>query len=283
MGTCTHHHKNNSRVWLDCNAVRTPCRQPCARARRTSIITMEAPNFFRDNSPFLRHPLLTAQRTAREIDFLAPRLAIAPPDRVLDIGCGFGRHSIELARRGYSVVGIDPSEAMIAAARQRADEAGIAVDFRQTAAETFHDDLPFDTAICLFTTLGQMSAAGDNLSLLRNAFHLLRAGARLAVETPQRDVTVRSMKPFERFEGPNNVAEVTRTFDPDNNVLTEVFEADVDGSNERYVLCYRLFSAAEMTILLLDAGFAAVEFTDGYKDAPLHTEGPAMLVVASKP
>ena len=62
---------------------------------------MESPNFFRDNSPFLRHPLLTAERTAAEIDFLTPRLGITPTDRVLDIGCGFGRHSIELARRGF--------------------------------------------------------------------------------------------------------------------------------------------------------------------------------------
>lgn len=244
---------------------------------------MESPNFFRDNSPFLRHPLLTAERTAREIDFLTPLLGIAPPARVLDIGCGFGRHSIELARRGFDVVGIDPSAAMITAARQRAAEAGVAPEFHQAAAETFRDVRPFDAAICLFTTLGQLSASGDNLALLGNAFKLLRPGARLAVETPQRDVTVRNMKPFERFEGPNNVAEVTRSFDPGTNVLSEVFEIGADGPSERYVLRYRLFSAAELTDLLLDAGFVAVEFTNGYDDAPLRTDSPAMLAIANKP
>ncbi len=244
---------------------------------------MESPNFFRDNSPFLRHPLLTEERTAREIDFLTPRLAITPPARVLDIGCGFGRHSIELARRGFDVVGIDPSAAMIAAARQRAAEASVTVEFQQAAAETFDDHRPFEAAICLFTTLGQLSASGDNLALLGNAFTLLRPGARLAVEAPQRDVTVRNMKPFERFEGPNNVAEVTRSFDPHSSVLTELFDVGADGASQRYVLRYRLFSAAELTDLLLDAGFVAVSFTDGYDDAPLHNDSPAMLAIANKP
>lgn len=244
---------------------------------------MQAPNFFRANSPFLRHPLLTAERTAREIDFLAPRLAIAPPARVLDIGCGFGRHSIELARRGYTAVGIDPSAAMIAAARQRASEAGVAPAFRQVAAETFHDDQPFDAAICLFTTLGQLSASGDNLALLGRVFSLLRPGARLAVETPQRDVTVRNIKSYERFDGPNNRAEVTRSFDPNSNELTERFEVGADGPGERYILRYRLFSAAELANLLLDAGFTGVEFTDGYNNAPLRSDSPAMLAIAGKP
>ena len=46
-------------------------------------------------------------------------LALPAKARVLDVGCGFGRHSIELARRGYWVVGVDPSVAMIAAAQER--------------------------------------------------------------------------------------------------------------------------------------------------------------------
>ncbi|MEZ4769421.1 MAG: class I SAM-dependent methyltransferase [Caldilineales bacterium] len=244
---------------------------------------MEAPNFFRDNSPFLRHPLLTAERTAAEIDFLTRQMGITPPDRVLDIGCGFGRHSIELARRGFSAVGVDPSPAMIEAARRRAGQAGVTPEFYVSPAETFTGDQPFDAAICLFTTLGQISPDGDNLGLLANAFQLLRPGGRLAVETPQRAVAVRTVKPFERFDGPNNVAEVTRSFDHDSNVLTEVFEIGDGATSERFVLRYRLFSAAELAGLLRDAGFRGATFTDGYTDAPLRDDSPAMLAIASKP
>jgi len=66
---------------------------------------MEA-NFFEPGSPFLKHPLLTPERTAAEIDFILSVLPLEAGDRILDIGCGFGRHSHELARRGFDVLGI---------------------------------------------------------------------------------------------------------------------------------------------------------------------------------
>ena len=84
--------------------------------------------FFDDGSPYLSHPLLTEERTQRE---LAAIEELIGPLRgpVLDIGCGFGRHSVALADRGLEVVGIDPSATMIAAAQRRAAEGGIEVDF----------------------------------------------------------------------------------------------------------------------------------------------------------
>ena len=104
-------------------------------------------DFFSDGSPFLRHPLLTAERTRQEIDFLVDALPLSPGARVLDVGCGFGRHSVELARRRYRVLGIDPAAAMIRAARDNAHEAGVTVDFQQVAAEGYFTAEPFDAAL----------------------------------------------------------------------------------------------------------------------------------------
>ena len=83
---------------------------------------MSTPNFFSPGSPYLDHPLLTPERTAAEIDFVLAQTALPPGARLLDVGCGPGRHSLELARRGYQVMGIDPSGAMIAAAKRTAKE-----------------------------------------------------------------------------------------------------------------------------------------------------------------
>ena len=61
-------------------------------------------NFFEHGSPYLQHPLLTPERTAEEVDFILSILPVEPGDKFLDIGCGFGRHSLELALRGFSVL-----------------------------------------------------------------------------------------------------------------------------------------------------------------------------------
>ena len=75
---------------------------------------LEAPVY--DNSVYTKN-------TIKEVDFLINVLNIAPGDSVLDVGCGTGRHSIELASRGYSVTGIDLSTGMLAQAKEKAEKA----------------------------------------------------------------------------------------------------------------------------------------------------------------
>ena len=69
------------------------------------------------------------ESTGREIDFVLDALDLRGPERALDLACGFGRHSLELARRGYSVVGVDITAAYIDEARRRATEEGLDATF----------------------------------------------------------------------------------------------------------------------------------------------------------
>src|SRR5712664_2915980 len=68
-----------------------------------------------------------AERTPVEVDQLEALLRIHPPRGVLDLPCGQGRHSIELARRGYEVTGVDLSSFMLEVAKKRAAAAGVEV------------------------------------------------------------------------------------------------------------------------------------------------------------
>lgn len=239
-------------------------------------------NFFSEGSPFLKHPLLTLERTAREIDFLLSQLNLEPDARVLDVGCGAGRHSIELAQRGYSVVGIDPAPAMIAAARARAVAAGVSPDFRQMSGESLVANEEFDTAICLFTTLGQISEEGDNSHLVERVYTALRPGGHFVVETPQRGPTVRNLKAYDRFEGSKHHTVVTRRFDSDDNSVTEVFEVVSPEETQRYVLRYQLYSREELADLLRGVGFTILAGYGDYQGTPLGPESAVMLMIARK-
>ncbi len=63
--------------------------------------------------------------TVREVDFIVEELALPIGSRILDMGCGTGRHSVELARRGYRIVGVDLSAGMLAEARKAAEAATV--------------------------------------------------------------------------------------------------------------------------------------------------------------
>ncbi len=243
---------------------------------------MDKLNFFEEGSPYLAHPLLTAERTEKEIDFVESELALRPGARLLDMGCGFGRHSLELARRGYDVVGVDPSGAMIKAAQQAAEEATISVEFRRERGEQFTTETPFDAAICLFTSLGQISTQGENNDLVRQVRAALRPGGQFMVEVPQRDATVRQLRAFDKFGDGERYTAVSRHFDPQNHSVTEIFRLVSPEVNQTYTLRYRLYDREALLSQLTDTGFTIQSIFGNYEGEPLTDEHLFMVVVGQK-
>jgi SAM-dependent methyltransferase len=252
----------------------------------TSIPVKDDPmtetNFFSQGSPYLDHPLLTPERTAREIDFILSQIDLPPSGCVLDVGCGTGRHCIELAQRGYRVVGIDPAEAMLSAARRAAAESGVTVGLRQVRGEELTERETFDAAICLFTTLGQMKANDDNRALLERTVQALRPGGFLAVEVPQRDWAAHNLKTDERFGEGENYTIVTRRFEPAEKAISEHFTRVSPQGERVYRLRYRLFNHPELENLLVRAGFEILGAYGGYAEVPITKNSATMLFVAQK-
>ena len=217
-----------------------------------------------------------------EIDFVESVLDLPSSARVLDVGCGFGRHSVELAKRGYEVVGIDPSSAMIVAAKARARETAVTPQFLQTQAEQFESDRSFDAAICLFTTLGQISAQGENIGLVRRVYDALKPGGWFVVEVPQRETAVRHLKFQEQFGAGERYTAVTRQYDAADQTITEYFQLVAPESTRNYTLRYRLFSQSELAALLQQAGFAVQAVYGNYEGAPLTSEHTTLLMVGRK-
>lgn len=87
--------------------------------------------------------------TVKEVDFLEKELKLQKGMTILDVGCGTGRHSLELARRGYTVTGIDIANAMLAVARETILKESLNVEFIQADATNFKSDKTYDAAICL--------------------------------------------------------------------------------------------------------------------------------------
>jgi len=242
----------------------------------------KTPNFFTDNSPFLQHPLLTDARTAHEVEFVVQRLALTAGAKVLDVGCGFGRHSVALAQRGLDVVGIDPAAAMIAAAQQKARNAGAFVTFKQIPAEQFESDESFDAAICLFTTLGQISETGKNSGLVQCVYDALKPDGRFLVEVPQRETAVSQLKPSDKFGDGERYTAVTRQYDKSDHSVTETFALVSPEKTHNFVLRYRLYTQETLAQLLEQAGFTIEAWFSDYDGSPLSAESATMLALCQK-
>ena len=92
--------------------------------------------------------------TAEEIDQIVTLLGLEKGAKILDLCCGIGRHSLELARRGYSIVGVDLTEEYLAKARKQAESEGLNIEFVRNDMRRFCQIESFDAVINMFTAFG---------------------------------------------------------------------------------------------------------------------------------
>ena len=124
------------------------------------------------------------------------------PNTVLDLACGTGNISLRLARRGYTVTGIDCSKYMLAVAKRKAIDAGLYVSFMQDDIKNFTTGRQFDAAVCVFDSLNYLLEPSDIQSCFRSVFRALNPGGYFVFDmnTPFRLSTI--VRDTSVFEAP---------------------------------------------------------------------------------
>ena len=124
-------------------------------------------------------------RTGPEVDRVAKILQPRGDERVLDLACGSGRHSLELRRRGHQVVGADISADLIEIARRDAGEAGLDVEFVEADLRELVFEAEFDLVLNLNDgAIGYLESDEENRRSFEVISRALRPGGRNLVQLP---------------------------------------------------------------------------------------------------
>ncbi|HNX90231.1 MAG TPA: class I SAM-dependent methyltransferase [Candidatus Omnitrophota bacterium] len=229
--------------------------------------------------------------TTGECDFLEKEIGNDKSLKILDIGCGTGRHSIELTRRGYRVTGVDLSESQLKRAKEKAKELDLNICFQEQDARNLPFEGEFDLAIMLCEGgFSLMETDEMNFEILKNATKALKDKGKFIFTTLNGLFPLfHSVKEFYESSAKEGNSECKdcsfdlMTFRDHNTV---VFEDDA-GIKKALTCNERYYVPSEITWLLKTLGYKKIDIFGAKLGAysrndKLTTEDFEMLVIASK-
>ena len=220
-------------------------------------------------SAYLRYSF--TKGTDQEVAFLVDHLGLGPGARVLDVGCGPGRHAHALARNGIEVVGVDISERFVDLARRDAPDGAT---FVRTDARHLSFDAEFDAAISLCQGAFGLVGPGADEDVLAGMVRAVVPGGRIVVSA------------FSAYFSARHQTEAV--LDADSATVTEATEVrDEEGTPMAVELHTTVYTPRELRFLadrvgLIDAVVHSVE-PGAYRTGPPTADTAEFLLIGTRP
>ena len=243
-----------------------------------------------DNDTFwndLAPVLFTKERWGNapaEVEQLAALIKLSPGSAVLDLGCGPGRHSLEFARRGFAVTGVDRTARYLSEAQDKARREGLEVEWVEADMLHFRRERAFDVAVSLLTSFGYFDDPADDSLVVENLFASLKPGGHVVMDVMSKEILVRIFQPRDWHEKPDGTILLEERKVTRNWSRIDVRWIIIKGQQRHeHRIGHRVYSAAKLQDLLAGVGFTNVTAYGSLKGTAYDDDAERLVVVAQKP
>lgn len=239
-------------------------------------------NFFSGIALDFWRGALTEEQTRAEADFIQKQLQLATGAKILDVPCGNGRISLELAKRGFEPAGVDIAAEFIAEARTESANRGLEVAWHNQDMRDLPWPSEFAGAFCFGNSFGYLADEG-NESFLKAVSRTLAPGARFVMDVP---AVAESLLPTfqERrwFEMGGITLLIDGRFDHEQSRTFTEYTFIRDGKAEKRPSSQRIYTYYELSNLLNEAGFEIGLAYSSLNEEPFKLGSPRLLLIATK-
>lgn len=222
------------------------------------------------------------QSTAAEVDSIVSLLGVESGAHVLDLCCGPGRHSLELARRDFRVTGVDRTRSYLDHAVEQAGEEGLDVEFVQEDMRTFCRPDAFDAVINMFTSFGFFEDPEDDRRVVANVCRSLKAGGVFLMDMHGKETLARIFQE-RRWNEQDGVISLQEGRVTNNWSWMENRWIVLSGNKRtEFLFSHRLYAATEIVSLLTECGFGHMDVYGGLDGGPYDHTARRLVVVARK-
>jgi SAM-dependent methyltransferase len=200
---------------------------------------------------------LSSART--EVEKIVKLLQIEKQDRILDLCCGIGRHSLELSRYGFEVMGVDRTTRYIEKARQEADRSGLNAEFMVGDMREYCVPTSFDIVMNLFGSFGYFDDPEDDRKVVENMYASLQPGGKFLIETMGKEILAREFQARDWTEEGDLLLLSEKQVSQDWSRIKTRWIAIKGNQRIEHRVSIRSYSAVELSSLLNECGFPEVQ------------------------
>lgn len=231
------------------------------------------------------YPHRNDDEARRQVDFLLDSMEVPAPCDILDLGCGDGRHSLELARRGYRVTGLDLSADLLERARRRAAGERLDITFIRGDMRDPPGISAFDLVVNFFTSFGYFREDGENARVLDAIARSLRPGGRFLMDYLNREFVLSTLVPADSRTVEGMEVEQRRwiTGDPSQagahvriNKQVRIRE---DGAERSYDESVRMYTLEELAAMMDRAGLTVTRTYGDFDGSPVGAGLPRNILM----
>ena len=223
------------------------------------------------------------EKASAEVDQFLRLLKLKSGAAVLDLCCGPGRHSIELARRGFQVTGVDRTRnyllrARAAAAKEKLDLELVRADMRQ-----FRRLRAFDAVLNLFTAFGYFRNPADDVRVLKNVYASLKPGGVFLLDLMSKERLAKIFEPRAwHRESDGTIILEERRLEDDFSWVENRWTMIRKGRMRTRAISHRLYSATELRALLKQVGFSRIHAFGNFEGRPYDQDATRLVLLARK-
>lgn len=212
--------------------------------------------------------------TDQEVGFLVDALELKPGERLLDVGCGPGRHAVALAQRGLAVTGVDVSRVFLDLAAEQARASNVSASFFEVDARRMPFDEEFDAVISICQGAFGLMGADDSV-VLRRMTEALKPGGRMALTAFSALFEAAQARP-------------EATFDVDAGIVHEKMTVKDEGGRDKEVEAWTsVYTPRELRLLAIGVGLVPEHLWSvepgAYAKNPPNPETPEFMLFARRP
>jgi len=243
-------------------------------------------DFFRSDYLNVYGHMFTEERAEKESAFVASVLDLKPGSSVLDLCCGQGRHSVNLAKRGFKVTGLDLNPDYVELAQQAAKASKVAIETVAADMRNIPFENKFDAIVNMYSSFGYLESEAEDLKVLESAAKALKRGGSLLLDMLNREWAIDNYIQNDWHTGEDGTLYVERR---DLELATSRMHVHfivVDpngGRRESVGHNIRLYTLTEMTRLLDRVGLRLSKVFGGFDSEPYAISTRRMIIIAGKP